>query len=109
MNSRWTIWIDAKTEAKCSDLLDRLAVALQRTLKDLDVRLDPNTGSHKASCTVALEATSWNDAVVEVISLGQSVGYAWSLRGSVRDDLQGDCMSGRIAGIEGLQWHLRKT
>ena len=109
MHSRWTIWIDTKTAAKCSALLDRLAVAWGRELKNLDVRLDANSGIHKASCTVALEATSWNDAVVEVISLGQSIGYAWSLRGSVLDDVAGDCMAGRIAGIEGLQWHLRKT
>jgi len=106
MNARWTVWVDAKTGTECTSLLDRLAVAWGRKLKAVDVRWDSNTNAHKASFTVPLEAASWNDAVVEVIALGQSVGYAWSLRGSVLDDVAGDCMKSRIAGINGLQWHL---
>ena len=49
---------------------------------------------------------AWNDLVVEVISLGQRVGYGWMLWGDVLGQQYGETRASRIPGVDGVIWEL---
>jgi hypothetical protein len=58
---------------------------------------------------VDLNAAAWNDAVVEVIGLGQNAANGWSLLGTVYDDLTGLVNHTKVSGVDLLQWNLREA
>jgi hypothetical protein len=108
MTSRWTMWVDATTEKKALLLLNRLAAEMERESIDASIRLNEKTGGYEVRFAVPLQHASWNDAVVELIDLGQRVGYEWELRGSILDDAEAASGRPRISGVQAIQWNLRK-
>lgn len=108
MTSFWTIWVDATTERKALTLLGRFSREIGREPRDVTVSPYEKTGGHKITFAVPLANESWNDAVVELIDLGQRIGYEWQLAGSVLDDAEGRSQKSRVSGIEVLRWNLRK-
>jgi hypothetical protein len=74
----------------------------------LDLSLAPYPkGGFIAAFRTVCHAERWNDAVVEVIDLGQRIAFAWTLNGSVLDDLSGWTTKSRVSGVTAVEWILR--
>lgn len=63
-----------------------------------------------------IEATTWNDAVVQCIELAQAFGNGWEISGAVEEEI--DLVSGQLAtggqsfSISGIAWahiHIAKN
>jgi|GEM_PF-4267530 len=67
------------------------------------------TGGHKVRFRIALEASQWNDAVVECISLGQRVAHGWGISGSVLSDPGALSTSTSVAGVVMIAWELERV
>lgn len=55
---------------------------------------------------IALSSTTWNDAVVEAIGLGQRIGRGWILSGDVYSQLDGWSNEPSVPGVRALHWQL---
>lgn len=108
MISHWTIWTDSKREQSSVVQLQKVAALMGRTPIRHGLIAYPKTGGHKVSFDVALEATRWNDAVVECIDLGQRVARDWGLTGSVLEDAGASSTSTSVSGVAMIEWGLRK-
>jgi hypothetical protein len=108
MTSEWTIWVDATTEEKALVLLNRVASEMDREPRNAFVAACDETGGHKGTFSIDISALSWNDAVVEVIDLGQRVGYDWQLLGSILDDAEAISGKTRLSGVKFIQWGLQR-
>jgi hypothetical protein len=107
MTSHWRIWVNATTKDKALILLNRIAAEIGR-VPLVAVASCSEDGGHRITFQVPLESKSWNDAVVELIALGERVGYAWQLMGSILDDPEGRSYKSRVSGVLAIQWSLRK-
>ncbi|MFC1833598.1 hypothetical protein ACFL2Q_02545 [Thermodesulfobacteriota bacterium] len=103
MKSYWKFWCNAKSEASARILLTRFIDKLHR-----EVSVDAIESYHKGGFVISFYLSHdlgiWNDFVVDVIELGQQVGYDWRLSGDVRSDLSGWCNGSGIAGIQSIEW-----
>ncbi|MBV9927872.1 MAG: hypothetical protein JOZ96_22825 [Acidobacteria bacterium] len=106
MNSLWKMWVDARTEEKALKLCERVLERMGRDASDKRAEPYPKTGGFVVSFAVGLEHAEWNDAVVEVIALGQRVAHGWALSGSIEDDPDGWSNRTSVAGVESIQWTL---
>ena len=53
---------------------------------------------------VELESQAWNDSVVELIELGQRVGYRWILGGDILVEPDGWSNESSVSGVRSIQW-----
>ena len=107
MISEWFIWCDTKTEHKARKLLDRVAACLQRTPTITGVEYDVDTPGYTVNFRIELKSDRWNDAVVELIALGQEVADTWRIYspGSPRIHEYACIFAGetRISGVVGIE------
>lgn len=116
MLTNWHVWVDCRDERKSRKVLARVAEAIGRT--PLNVTVVPwdteDTSGHKINFAVDLENARWNDAVVEVITLGLRISHWWTISGgtSVREHFSAYAKKldvFKIAGIEGAEWNIERT
>ena len=100
MKSKWKLFLDEKSEKRSEKILDKVSSLLGRDIRKEKVKKSPQTGGYVVMFEVKMESSRWNDAVVEVIELGQRIGEGWTLNGSVKQDLQG--WSNRPSGAAGI-------
>jgi hypothetical protein len=104
MRSLWKFWTDARTEAKALRVFERVQRALGREVLDLCVEPYPKIGGFVVTFWVELESQAWNDSVVELIELGQRVGYGWILSGRVLAEPEGWSNESSVSGVKSIQW-----
>lgn len=102
----WTIFANATTEKATHKVAARLLKLLPRPVEHLEFAQHPKTGGWTFTFQTSLAGTTHNDAVVEVIALGQRVGYSWTLTGDVFGDLDGWSNEARVSGVTSLHWQL---
>lgn len=104
MRSLWKAWIEAKSEEKALRVFDDLRQALGREVLDPRLEPYPKIDGFVVTFWAELESRSWNDSVVELIELGQRVGYGWILRGDIRVDPDGWSNEPSVPGVRSIQW-----
>ena len=100
--------MNAHTEPNAWRALGRLTTMLNSTPLDVSLAAYPK-GGFVASFRTVCQTDRWNDAVVEVIGLGQRVAFGWLLSGHVADDLSGWAQKARTSGITAVHWTLSAT
>jgi hypothetical protein len=108
MVSHWSAFVDAKTTEAARRILKCLETEFGRSLDDVSINPNTKTGGHKSTFYVRLVATTWNDAVVEIIELGQRVARAWELTGSIVDEIEASSNRPRVAGVSMITVSLRR-
>ena len=103
MKSQWKIWCETKNINTANNLL--LKVKKQLSTIVLDETLAPyEKGGFVISFWVNHPCVSWNDYVVEVIALGQSLGRNWGINGDITQQVDGWSNESSIPGIQSIQW-----
>jgi hypothetical protein len=107
MRARWHVWSTARSEKSARHVASRVLRLLgQPTIDPVVFAPYSKTGGWTFSFEVRLSGATWNDCVVDVIALGQRVGYGWRLSGDVTERLEGWSNEARIAGVTSIQWQL---
>ena len=106
VHALWTIFTNATTERATHKVSARVLKLLVRPVEHLQFARYPKTGGWTVSFHPPLSGATHNDAVVEVIALGQRVGYSWTLTGDVFGDLDGWSNKARVSGVTSLHWQL---
>jgi hypothetical protein len=95
----------ARREPNARQALESL-VAMQES-SPLDMSLGPyHLGGFVASFRTVCQAERWNDAVVEVIELGQRIASDWKLAGNIACDPSGWTTRSRVSGVSAIHWVL---
>ncbi|NKB35264.1 MAG: hypothetical protein GKR91_19375 [Pseudomonadales bacterium] len=103
MKSQWKLWCDAKNEKNAGNILSRVQKALPVDVSDK--KIEPyQKGGFEVSFSIQHSVKSWNDFVVETITLGQCLGYGWRLTGDITERADGWCNESNLPGIESIQW-----
>ncbi len=66
----------------------------------------PKTGGWIFTFRLALQGTIRSERVIELIALGQHVGYGWIRSGDVYGDLSGWSNEPSVADIQAIEWRL---
>lgn len=100
------MWTNTTAEMATQKVAARLLKLLDRPAERLEFARYHKTGGWMCSFQIPLNATTHNDAVVEVLTLDQHVAYSWTLTGDVFDDLEGWSNEARVSGVTNVQWQL---
>ncbi|WP_165248253.1 hypothetical protein [Paludisphaera soli] len=103
VRSFWKIWTDARSEAKTLRLFEQVRRNLDREALDRSIEPYPKLQGFVAAFWVEPEGGTWNDQVVEVIALGQRVGYGWRLSGDILTDVDGWSNESNVSGVRSIQ------
>jgi hypothetical protein len=76
LQAHWNVWSDAKSEKSVRHVAKWLVRELARPAEQLTFAPYPKTGGWTFSFQTQLLGASWNDQVVDLIALGQRVGYS---------------------------------
>jgi hypothetical protein len=106
MRSLWKIWVEAKSEEKALRVSERVRRTLGRDVVDQSIEPDPKTTGFLVAFAVELGSAAWNDCVVELIELGQRVGYGWILTGDILSDPSGWSNEPGVSGVKSIEWIL---
>ena len=106
IRSFWKIWTEAKSEEKALRVSERVRCNLGREVLDRSVEPYPKIRGFVVAFWIELESQAWNDSVVEVIALGQRVGYQWTLSGDILTDTSGWSNEAGVSGVRSIQWML---
>ncbi len=79
MHSFWRIWCDARTQQKALKLYNRVTSALGRDVTLRSIEPYPKINGFMINFDLPLASQTWNDAVVEVIRLGQCFAVGWQI------------------------------
>ncbi len=104
MIAEWRVWTDARTERAARKVATRLLERLSRQTTGLSFEPYPKTGGWTFRFRTPLVGTTWNDYVVDVIALGQRVGYGWSLSGTIYEDPSGWSNKAQVGGVTSVTW-----
>ena len=102
----WKMWTEAKSEEKALRVFERFRRNLGREARDWSVEPYPKIAGFVVAFWIELETQTWNDSVVEVIALGQRVGYQWTLSGDILTDTDGWSNESNVSGVRSIQWML---
>lgn len=108
MVSHWSAFVNAKSPDAARRILKCLETEFGHSLDKVSIEPYTKTGGHKSTFYGRLSATTWNDAVVEVIELGQRVARAWELTGSIVDEIEASSNRPRVAGVSMITVSLRR-
>jgi hypothetical protein len=100
------MWTEAKSEEKALRVFERVRHNLGREALDRSVEPYPKIAGFVVAFWIELESQAWNDSVVEVIALGQRVGYQWTLSGDILTDTDGWSNKPSVSGVSSIQWML---
>ena|SRR5688500_3516177 len=103
------IWANAKTEEKTRKLLERVKQKIDEDLSDVKIEPYPKINGFVAGFDLVTENENWSDAVVETITLAQSVAYHWHIGGTIRDELAIYSDKTAIPGIVSMEMTLFKN
>lgn len=104
MHSIWKMWTEARTEAKALRVFERARQAIGREATDRHIEPYPKIEGFVVTFRVELESQAWNDSAVELIELGQRVGYGWILCGNILADPSGWSNDSSVPGVKSIQW-----
>lgn len=104
IRSYWKMWTEAKSQEKALRVFERVRGRLDREALDRTVDPYPKIMGFVVAYWIEMESQSWNDSVVEVIGLGQRVGYQWALSGNVLTDMDGWSNESSVSGVRSIQW-----
>jgi len=108
MYSFWRIWCDAHTQPKAFKLYNRVIDALEREVTLHSIEPYSKINGFVIDFELPLNSEAWNDAVVEVIELGQHFAVGWQLFGTIQHDLDAISNQTSITGVVMAQWFLRR-
>lgn len=108
MHSDWRLLLAAKTNDKAHRILRNVTGELGRSLDNIRLQRDWDS-RHTVSFTLTHRENSWNDAVVEVIRLGQLLAAEWRITGTVAYDLTAHSRKATMPGVESIQWQLSRS
>ncbi len=106
MQSIWKLWVTAKTEQTARRIYTRVTGRIAYPATLLTIEPYPKTEGFVVTFQVTLASQTWNDAVVEVIALGQRVAYGWFMTGSITDDPSATTNQISVAGVTMAEWRL---
>lgn len=112
MQTNWTVFLHTRTETKARKVLGWMTDHLGREPDQLSleplVLKEPERTTYLflVKFSLRLEATVWNDAVVEAIALGQRVGSRWQLSGDVMKELAARTDFPSVSGLGSLEYRL---
>ena len=106
IRSFWKMWTEAKSEEKALRVFERVRGNLGREALDRGVEPYPKIMGFVVAFWIELESQAWNDSVVEVIALGQRVGYQWTLSGDILTGTDGWSNESNVSGVRSIQWML---
>jgi hypothetical protein len=106
MQSIWKLWVTAKTEPAARRVYSRLIDRMAHPASVLSIEPYPKTGGFIVAFQIILASQEWNDAVVEVIALGQRVAYGWYITGSILEDSSATSNKVSVAGATMVEWQL---
>ena len=106
MHDFWRIWCDARTEQKALKLYHRVIDAIGGEATRPKIEPYPKINGFMIAFDVALASQAWNDAVVEVIELGQRFAIGWQLVGNIKRDSQAISNQTHVARVKVAEWRL---
>jgi hypothetical protein len=106
MHSIWKLWVTTKTEAKARRVYARVIDRMDCPATLLTIEPYPKIDGFVVTYQVALTSRAWNDAVVEVIALGQRFAYGWYISGTITQDPSATADRTSVAGVTMTEWHL---
>jgi hypothetical protein len=106
MEMVWSVFCGANSDEAARKVAKWFQQRLEREILDLALEPYPKTGGWTFTARTPLVGTAWNDQVVEAISLGQQIGYAWRLSGEVESSLSGWSNELKVSGITAIEWQL---
>ncbi len=108
IRSFWRMWTEAKSEEKALRGFELVRGKLGREALDQSVEPYPKITGFVVAFWIELESQAWNDSVIEVIALGQRVGYQWTLSGDILTDTEGWSNEPTVSGVRSIQWMLNR-
>ncbi len=106
MRSLWKVWVDAKTTSKAHRVVARVYRNLGGDVSNQCIEPYSKIGGFVVSFEMDHADSTWNDCVIEVIELGQRVGYGWVFAGDVRQDPSGWSNKSNVSGVTAIEWIL---
>jgi hypothetical protein len=98
MTVLWKVFTDAGNEQGAARIFKRVLGILGGEISDSHLQPYPKGGFVISFCS-STSATSWPEAVVEVLGSAQRVGHGWLLSGNIAEELDACCNKPRVAGI----------
>lgn len=110
--SQWRVFIESDREPSARRVLENVIAVLGVDASAPTLQAY-HEGGHVAVFQVVLPAAPWAESVVAVIALGQRLGRAWRILGSIEDDpsgwlaveRSGDCS---VSGVAAAEWSLAR-
>lgn len=84
----------------------RFARRLGRDLEGSVLAHYAKIGGWQFTFQITLTGSTWSEQVVEVIGLGQRVGYGWRLSGDVHTMPEGWSNESSVPGVTAIQWQV---
>jgi len=108
MLSNWTIQTNAKNAKNAEVLFNRFARQLQGEVIWREYIANGAAGC-KVQWTMEHSANNWSELLLDVLSKAQNVGNGWQLSGDVNSQCGAWCNRSRIAGVQIIEWSIRRT
>jgi hypothetical protein len=106
LQSRWKLWVTARTQEKAARVYARVIERMARHPDLLTIEPYPKIDGFVVTYAVPLQSREWNDAIVEVIDLGQRFAHGWCLSGAITQDPSASAHQTSVAGVSMAQWWL---
>lgn len=108
MDANWRIFVDCKSPVSASALASKLFKLVSRTPASIEV--EPyHKGGHLITAAIVLHETNWPLCVMESLSLAQRVARAWSITGSIEEELDAWSNEATVAGIASIHIQLTRV
>ena len=106
--SRWRVYIDASDEPAAGSVLTRLLETMNVVPPATRIERGQEEG-YVAIFDVEHGASGWSALIYDVLALGQKIGRAWRLSGSVDFELDGWCDDPSEGSVKSVQWILVRS
>lgn len=107
MRSYWTLQCNAKNEKNAATLFNRVVKLLQAEVIQEELLANAGAG-YTIKWELSHQKKSWNDYLVEVLQLAQTIGNGWLITGDVRQECSAWCNRPRVSGVQTIEWSIRQ-
>ncbi len=103
--SRWKLWVNANKKENALKVY-KWVLGYMKCDATL-ISIEPyHKGGFVIEYHIPLMSINWNDAVVEVIELGQRFAHSWYLLGDVRERPNAIANKTSVSGVDMAEWEL---
>ena len=108
MKSYWTIWVDAKSEAKTLKVYDR--VISKMAVEPLDRKVEKyHKGGYKISFQLSHSSAEWSNLIFLLLATGQRIANQWIITGDIQQDASAWSNDVREPGVSSIHWQLQNN